>query len=72
MSKPDIDIKLMLEHIKAKGISWEMTQDTIRFTKPHTTAVTTVSELVECLENYLNIYYEVKLRELVNGDVSKC
>ena len=68
----NIDIKSLLEHIKQKGISWEMTQDTIRFVKPHTTAVTTVSELVECVENYIKIYYITEERKPIKEDDSKC
>ena len=68
----NIEIKLLLEYIKQKGISWEMTQDTIRFIKPHTTAVTTVSELVECVEDYLNIYYVIEERKPIKEDDTKC
>jgi len=68
----NIDIKILLEYIKKKGISWEMTQDTIRFIKPHTTAVTTVSELVECVEDYLNIYYVIEERKPIKEDDTKC
>jgi hypothetical protein len=68
----NIDIKGLLEHIKQKGISWEMTQDTIRFVKPHTTAVTTISELVECVENYIKIHYVTEERKPIKEDDSKC
>lgn len=52
-----LDINEIMKEIKNAGIGWEMTQDVVRFIKPHTTAVTTVSELVDCLEKYINKKY---------------
>ena len=52
-----LDINEIMKEIKEAGIDWEMAQDVIRFIKPHTTAVTTISELVDCLEKYINKKY---------------
>ena len=52
-----LDINEIMKEIKEAEIDWEMTQDVVRFIKPHTTAVTTISELIEVVEKYINKKY---------------